>query len=102
MIQICQGIAKIHEYGMIHCDIKPNNIIIVNNNTQAQIIDLGSAVQCGTLNTKNVTLRENTIPFSAYEVLFLDRIDYKSDVWSLGCLFFEMVTGHKAWYNENN
>jgi serine/threonine protein kinase len=87
---------------MIHCDIKPNNIIIVNNNSLAKIIDLGSAVQCGILQTKNITLRENTVPFSAYEVLFDDHIDYKSDVWSLGCILFQMVTGHKAWHDVNN
>jgi serine/threonine protein kinase len=96
------GIEKIHEYGMIHCDIKPSNIIINNKFSQAKIIDLGSAVQCGNLNTKNVTQREHSVKYSAFEVLFLSYADFKSDVWSLGCIIFEMVTGHKAWHDEQD
>jgi serine/threonine protein kinase len=67
-----------HQYGMIHCDIKPSNIIIITENgeIQTKIIDLGSAIQIGSFTEDvNNTIREHTKLYSSYEVLFDGKIE---------------------------
>lgn len=94
--QIANGIEYLHNKGIVHCDIKPGNIVIDNYNVK--IIDFGCSLILNEINENSVILC--TPQYSAPENSHLDLIEYKNsiksiDIWSLGCLYFELFTGNK-------
>jgi eukaryotic-like serine/threonine-protein kinase len=95
------GVKSIHRAGIIHSDIKPLNVMIQdlgNNEFKANIIDLGSGVQAGHFQeTQSVVLREYSILFASPEVLIDKTPEYKSDVWSLGAMFYFMISEMAPW-----
>jgi len=91
--QVCEGLAEAHKLGVVHRDLKPQNIII-DNEGHARIMDFGIArsLEAGT----GLTTTELMIGTPAYmspEQLEAKEIDQRSDIYSLGVIFYEMVTG---------
>lgn len=85
--QVAQGLAFLHQHALIHADIKPENLLIDESGT-VKICDIGSG--CLAHAVENV--RVGTIPYIAPELLLGCKYDQKADIWSLGCLFFELST----------
>jgi serine/threonine protein kinase len=90
---LCQGLAELHRSGLLHCDVKPDNIIVRADGDPA-LIDLGAAVQFG-------GPTRGPIPFvgtAAYAPL--EQFDPSgnlgpwTDIYSMGAVMYEMVTGH--------
>ncbi|XP_062823054.1 mitogen-activated protein kinase kinase kinase 19 isoform X2 [Anolis carolinensis] len=95
--QIVQGVAYLHENGVIHRDIKGNNIMLMPNGV-IKLIDFGCAkrLACVSLtNTHSETLKSvhGTPYWMAPEVINESGYGRKSDIWSIGCTVFEMATG---------
>lgn len=94
-IEITHILGRIHHHRIIHRDINPNNIIITED-SQVKIIDLGIASQ---LSNKTLYIGEHvlegTISYISPEQTgrMNRRIDHRSDLYSLGVTFFEMLTG---------
>jgi serine/threonine protein kinase/Flp pilus assembly protein TadD len=91
-IQISIGLSKAHEKGIVHRDIKPSNIIITEDNT-VKILDFGLAKLSSQI---QLTKESSTLGTSAYmspEQIQGETIDQRADVWSLGVLLYQMVTG---------
>lgn len=85
--QIIEGINFIHKKGIVHCDIKPKNILIQRG--IIKITDFASAVYVGARNTD----MQCTHNYTALEVLLgIDTIEFASDIWSIGCVFYEILT----------
>lgn len=88
--QLINGLSFIHNY-IVHCDLKPENIII-DNNKNIKIIDFGSSYFIDELDKFN-----NRIPYvqSRYyrspEILYKIKFDTKVDIWSLGCILYEIL-----------
>lgn len=90
--QIAKGLESAHEKGIIHCDIKPGNILITEDGIP-KIVDFGIAKVCCDVKLINNENASGTIAYMSPEQVENTNIDTRSDIWSLGVVFYEMLTG---------
>ena len=90
--KISQGLKTAHEKNIIHRDIKPGNIIITDKG-EVKIVDFGLAKLSGEKLTESFSTK-GTIAYMAPEVLRGSKADNRADLWSLGVMLYEMITGH--------
>lgn len=108
-IQICEALAHAHAKGVVHRDLKPSNIIITKTNSGAEIahiIDFGVArLQAVDIRqSQNLTRTGDVFGSPMYmspEQCLGIAQDERSDVYSLGCILFEMITGHPPFQGSN-
>ena len=90
LYEICQGVSAIHEAGIIHRDLKPENILI-GADGQIKISDFGTARLGATLSKKGGI--SGTVAYLSPEYLRDGQLDFRSDIYALGVVAYEMVTG---------
>jgi len=88
--QISYGIAHAHKNKIIHRDLRPSNIIVSEEGT-AKITDFGTSAWLN--NVPYASTRIGSPPYMAPEQ-FLGKASYSSDIYSIGCMFYEMLIGH--------
>ena len=91
---ILEGLSVIHSKGFVHCDIKPQNILLFNDGT-AKISDFGLSKEKDTKLWK-CELRGTPL-YIAPESVNGNEYEPPCDVWALGCVVAEMATGKTAW-----
>jgi serine/threonine protein kinase len=96
VVGICDGLDYAHKKGIIHGDLKPDNILIKNN--IPKISDWGLSKALGDDATATITPIAFTPMYAAPEQLSLSKIDMRTDLYQLGTIFYEMVTAKKPYY----
>ncbi|MGH9683524.1 MAG: serine/threonine-protein kinase [Candidatus Acidiferrales bacterium] len=91
--QTCAGLAAAHEHGVLHRDLKPGNIML-DGRGRVRITDFGLAAFAEDLEAEE--LRAGTPAYMAPEQLAGTEVTARSDIYSLGLVFYEIFTGKKA------
>jgi serine/threonine protein kinase len=99
LAQIAEGLDYAHSRGVVHRDIKPANILIAQDG-KVKITDFGIA----RLDTSNLTMEGQllgTPNYMAPEQIQGKEVDHRADIFSLGVVFYEMLTRRKPFQGEN-
>lgn len=97
--QICRSLAEAHEMGIVHRDIKPDNVILIDVDGDpdvVKVLDFGIAKAVEQDDQQTLTGDGRIIGTPRYmspEQILSEEIDYRSDIYSLGCIIFEMLCG---------
>jgi serine/threonine protein kinase len=89
MKQLAEGVHHLHQKTLIHRDLKPQNVFVANNEKSLFIGDFGLVTK---LEKTFLSTVAGTLRFMAPEVLSNKKYEYAADVWSLGCIFYELLT----------
>jgi len=105
--QCCEGLQAAHEKGIIHGDIKPENIMLAPGN-RVKILDFGvarrvwtSSPDTATKSMETMTASGGTAAYMAPEVLLQQPDDGRSDIFSLGLVFYEMLGGEQPFQSDS-
>jgi eukaryotic-like serine/threonine-protein kinase len=106
--QCCEGLQAAHEKGIIHGDIKPENIMLAPGN-RVKILDFGVARRVWreaspddiTKSMQTMTASGGTPAYMAPEVLLQQSDDGRSDIFSIGLVFYEMLGGDQPFHSDS-
>jgi serine/threonine-protein kinase len=99
--QLCSALQTAHENGIIHRDLKPSNLMMLPDGT-VKLTDFGIAKDT---DAEGLTATHSTLGTAAYmspeQCRGAKDITYKSDLYSMGIMFYELVTGKKPFQSDN-
>src|SRR5438552_2900780 len=99
-IQIARGLSSAHARNIVHRDVKPSNIIITDDQV-AKIVDFGLARVLATAGSTQSISSTGTLPYMAPEQILGEAIDQRCDIWALGVILVQMITGSHPFIRPN-
>ncbi|MBP9089806.1 serine/threonine protein kinase [bacterium] len=106
-IQVAAGLAHAHELGIMHRDIKPQNIMLIEQDSQSdfvKIIDFGIAKHVQSDASLALTITGEAVGTPCYmspEQCLAREVDHRTDIYSLGCVMYEMLTARLVFAANN-
>jgi serine/threonine-protein kinase len=97
--QVCEGLAEAHRLGVVHRDLKPQNIM-VDEDGNARIMDFGIARSVKGKGITGAGVMIGTPEYMSPEQAEVKEVDQRSDIYSLGVILYEMVTGRVPFEGE--
>src|SRR3984885_14490074 len=98
-LQICSGLKEAHVQGIVHRDLKPENVMI-DRSGNLKLMDFGIARSMEAV-TRQTGAMVGTPAYMAPEQVSGSPVDYRTDIYSLGLMLYEMFTGRPAFSAEN-
>jgi serine/threonine protein kinase/tetratricopeptide (TPR) repeat protein/pimeloyl-ACP methyl ester carboxylesterase len=99
-VQVTRGLSKAHEVGVIHRDIKPANVLVTTDGI-AKIVDFGLAKLIG-VDLTQTAMTMGTVAYMSPEQAYGKEVDERTDLWSLGVMFYEMLCGSRPFTGDNS
>ncbi|MBX3231546.1 MAG: serine/threonine protein kinase [Labilithrix sp.] len=111
-LQVCEALAVAHSKGIVHRDIKPENLLLTERAGGIRIVKVldfgiskaalsGSIFKNAVPLVKTVNLMGTPLYMSPEQVRVTDSVDVRSDIWSLGMVIYEMLTGQTAFDGQS-
>jgi len=97
--QVCEGLAEAHRLGVVHRDLKPQNIML-DKEGNARIMDFGIARSLKAKGLTGAGVMIGTPEYMSPEQAEVKEVDQRSDIYSLGVILYEMVTGRVPFEGE--
>jgi len=99
LLQLMEGIQELHNFGIIHSDLKPENILVVDlYSLKIKVIDFGSSTTRPMMDTFYIQSRYYRAPEVMLEIPYSAGID----IWSAGCIAYELLMGHPLFPGSSN
>ena len=98
-LPVIRGVAAAHRVGLIHRDIKPENVL-VSNDGDIKVADFGLARAASNHTGTGMALM-GTVSYMSPELVTGEQADERSDVYALGILIFEMLTGSRPYTGDS-
>lgn len=100
-MQIAEGLNAAHVHGIVHRDLKPANVIITAEGV-AKIIDFGLAQWANSTRLTEIGKTWGTVAYMSPEQARGDVVDKRTDLWALGVMLYEMISGHRPFATDSS
>ncbi|CAN5508751.1 hypothetical protein BH09MYX1_BH09MYX1_33200 [soil metagenome] len=107
LLQACEAIAEAHSIGIIHRDIKPQNLFVtrrVDGRPLIKVLDFGISktmdTQTGLSLTRTSSIMGSPLYMSPEQMRSTKSVDQRTDIWALGVVLYELITGRVPWEAE--
>jgi class 3 adenylate cyclase/tetratricopeptide (TPR) repeat protein len=99
-VQVCAGLAHAHANGVVHRDLKPGNVWLASDGT-VKLGDFGLAMAAGRSRITLEGMMLGTVGYMAPEQAVGRDVDARADLYALGCVLYEMVTGRPPFLGDD-
>ena len=100
--QVLKGLEYLHRNNVIHRDLKPGNILMNEEHKHFKIADFGVATKVIGENSNTKRTETGTAWYMAPEVIKNEKYSYPIDIWAVGCILYELLSGKRPYYTSKN